>query len=508
MDLNKPNVLFIMTDQQRFDTIRALGGRIAPTPNLDSLAHDGVAFSAAYSPCPVCVPARYTIRSGRDTPATGWLSNTVPAQNVEQRTGDYIARRMGRLGYRTWGIGKFHAQPWEEDLGFERILHCEENLTTAGDFERDDYVKWLRTAHPDFAHLEQVHGERTDMYYAPQTRAQPAGATAEYWVSGKAVEELACEDRRPFFGFVSFIQPHPPIAPPVPYNRMFNPDEMPGPVVGPEAIDTADPYLAWMNYLVWADDISDSAARQLKARYYGEIAFLDVCIGRILDALRRRPGWRNTLVVFFSDHGEMLGDHRAWQKESYFEASCRIPFIVSWPAKLAGGQVTNALASLTDLYGMATRAAGACDVRDGHDVLGALLGECPPRPALFGVYGPPGKHDFKAMMRQGDWKYIWIANGGRELLFNVRDDPGETILHNEKSPALLAEMRKSLEKYLSGQKYDAALGPDGTLKALDYCPAKRCRILQFERGVANFTSTGVQLPANVERVGKKQLATS
>ena len=487
MRLQRPNVLFIMTDQQRFDTIHALGGGVASTPHLDSLVTSGVAFRRAYSPCPVCVPARYTIMTGCDTPTTGWFSNTAGASNVSKRTGDFLAQRMGQLGYRTWGIGKFHTQPWNENLGFERQLHGEENLTTKEAFERDDYVQWLRTHYPSFSHLEQVHGERTDMYYTPQTRAQPVEATAEYWVADRACEELEKPDKRPFFGFLSFVQPHPPVAPPIPYNRMFDPDEMSDPIVGPSEIDEADPYLSWMNHLVWAENISPTQVRQIKARYYGEISFLDRCIGRILDALRRRSDWENTLVVFFSDHGEHLGDHRAWQKESYFESACRIPLIVSWPVRLPASQITDSLASLTDLFGIATRAAGACDLRDGHDILGALLNEAPPRPILFGLYGQPGGNEFKAMVRKGDWKYTWIANGGRELLFNVTQNPAETVLCNETHPAQLAGLKHALIEHLISKGLRQTLTPENTLRALPIEPIPLCRILQFERGVSNFT---------------------
>ncbi len=476
-----------MTDQQRFDTIRALGGRIAPTPHLDALADSGVAFRKAYSPCPVCVPARYTLMTGCDSSTTGWRSNTSRAHNVSERTGDYLPRRMRDLGYRTWGIGKFHTQPWGEDLGFERQLHCEENHTTYEAYARDDYVQWLRAHHPAFVHLEQVHGERTDMYYTPQTRAQPIAATAETWMTERAVEELEHADPRPFFGFVSFVQPHPPIAPPIPYNRMFDPDDMPEPIVGPDKIDLADPYLPWMNRLVWAEDISPAQGRQLRARYQGEIAFLDVCIGRILDGLRRRPDWENTLIVFFSDHGDHLGDHRAWQKESYFESACRIPFVVAWPARIPGGQISDSLASLTDLFGLATRAAGACELREGHDLLGALLGEAPPRPILFGLYGDPGQTDFKAMVRQGDWKYIWIANGGRELLFNITENPDETRCCKATHPSEFARLKKSLIDHLREKKLHPALTEDGDLRPLPREAFPPCRILQFEKGMQSYT---------------------
>jgi len=478
-----------MTDQQRFDSIGALGGKITPTPNFDALAASGVIFQRAYSPCPVCVPARYTIMTGCSSHRTGWCSNTSMAKNVNERTGDYLPRRMSDLGYKTWGVGKFHTKPWNEDLGFERQLRCEENLASTEAFDRDDYVQWLRANHPGFSHLEQVHGERTDMYYTPQTRAQPLEATAEHWVTDRAIEELADPDPRPFFGFVSFVQPHPPIAPPIPYNRMFDPDAMPGAIVGPDKIDHADPYLVWMNHLIWAEDMSDAQVRQVRARYCGEIAYIDACMGRILDALRTRPDWENTIVMFFSDHGDHLGDHRAWQKESYFESACHIPFLVSWPARLVAGQSTDSLASLTDIFGIATRAAGAPEFRDGHDLLGGLSGEVPARTALIALYEKAGQRDFKAMVRRGDWKYIWIANGGLELLFNITENPEETVLRNDDQALLVEELSAALVAHLVERGLTNALTAGHRLRGLPLEHLNPRRILQFERGVKNFTTS-------------------
>ena len=117
--MNPPNILFIMTDQQRFDTIAALGHGHARTPNLDRLAARGVACTNAYSSCPVCVPARYTLMTGCEPSKTSWLSNWAPGDNVSARCGPYLAETLAARGYRTWGLGKFHTEPRHEPLGFE-----------------------------------------------------------------------------------------------------------------------------------------------------------------------------------------------------------------------------------------------------------------------------------------------------------------------------------------------------------------------------------------------------
>ena len=481
-----PNILFVMTDQQRFDTIASLGNPLARTPNLDRLVRRGVACTNAYTTCPVCVPARYSIMTGCEPSMTSWLSNWVPGDRVSERCGPYLAETLAARGYRTWGLGKFHTEPRHEPLGFQTHEYSEELWPTEEDFFGDDYVRWFRARAPELAHLEQVHGERSDMYYVPQMRPMSAALSVESWLTGRALEEIARPDARPYFGFVSFVTPHPPIAPPVPYNRMFDPDAMPDPVPGDPAIDAADDYLGWMNYAVWAENIPPSQARQLRARYLGSIAFIDACIGRILDAVEARPDADNTLICFYSDHGDHLGDHRAWQKESFFEAACRVPFLVSWPGHFPPNTRHPGLVALTDLFGLATSASGAPELRDGHDLFGTLCGQAAPRRDLHGLYGTPGTRHFKCMVRRGDWKYVWLANGGRELLFDLRSDPGEARNRLADSASLGAELRAEAVRVLASREFTRPAVEHGTLRALPFESFARTRIKQFARGVTEF----------------------
>jgi arylsulfatase len=261
---------------------------------------------------------------------------------------------------------------------------------------------------------------------------------------------------------------------------------IPDPVLGDPGIDAADDYLAWMNHAVYAESISPLQARQLRARYYGSIAFIDACIGRILDAVNARPDADNTLICFYSDHGDHMGDHRAWQKESFFEAACRVPFLVSWPGRLPAGKRHAGLAALTDLFGLATSASGAPELRDGHDLLGMLRESAPAREYLVGMFGTPGTRQFKCMVRGGDWKYIWLANGGRELLFDLRSDPDETRNRAGDPGAPLAPLRAEAIRVLAARAFTQPALADGALKALTFEPFPRTRIKQFARGVTDF----------------------
>jgi arylsulfatase len=510
----KPNVLFVMTDQQRADTIAALGNPLIYTPNFDRLVARGVTFTNAYSTCPVCVAARYTIRTGCEPPTTTIYENAIQrpvpgqADMMEGRCGTYLARTMAGLGYRTFGIGKFHTHPWDEDLGYEVHMHSEELYGASEQRARDGYAGFIRREHPEYDFIEMLMGERTEMYYMPQMSPLPAPLGVEAWAADRAVEQIKAADARPYFGFVSFIGPHPPFAPPLPFNRMYDPDRMPNPVRGDIAVDHMDEQIPWMNYAIRAEDINDPHARVLKARYYGEISYIDQCLGRILDAVEARGDAGNTLICFFTDHGDHLGDHHAWQKESFFEASCHIPFLVSWPERLPGDTRRGELVSLVDLFGIATGAAitdrrqttgdrrqtkdggrktEEAERRDGMDLLGVLAGTAQPREFLTSMYGEPGTPLFKIMIRQGDWKYIFLANGGREQLFDVVEDQAEARNRAAEHGEIARRLRSLAVGVCNTPGAAAALAGDD-LRVFPYQERPRRRIYQFDRsrGIVGF----------------------
>ena len=182
-----------------------------------------------------------------------------------------------------------------------------------------------------------------------------------------------------------------------------------------------------------------------------------------------------------------MGDHRAWQKESFFDASNHIPFLVSWPAKLPKDERRDELVCLTDLFGIATGAAGETETRDGSDVLGMLAGEAEPRKHVIGLYGGPGRADFKIMVREGDWKYIYIANGGREQLFNLADDPSELDNRVMTDVAAMEGLRATALDVCSQPEADGAV-ENGKLRAFPFEERERKRIYQFDRsrGVEGF----------------------
>lgn len=490
MKESRPNILYLMCDQFRFDCISALGNSHILTPNLDRLVKRGVSYENAYSTCPVCIPARYSIRTGRESYATGCYCNEKPivprgkeGTEVEDWTGPYLARTLTGLGYRTFGIGKFHTfpDPYEE-LGYEVQIHTEEMWDTPGLRSRDGFASYIEKEHPEYSHIEQLHGERTNMYYVPQLSPFPAEHTVEGFVAKKTVEQLDNPDTRPYFGFVSFVGPHPPCAPPIPYNRMYDPDGMENPCKGSIEDDHFDEQIPWMNYIIYADETNDAWARNLRTRYFGEITYIDSCIGKILDAVEAREDAENTLICFFADHGDMLGDHQAWQKECFYEPSVKIPFLVSYPPLFAANTKSQDLVSLTDVFGLATKLAGKLDTRDGIDICQSK------REFLFSFYGRPETRRFKVMVRYENWKYIFMANGNREQLFDLSKDPKEMQnLAKERRDIAQALRAKVAEKCASEPDLQGMVADNDLVSyPFEARPLGRLHQFAFSRNITNF----------------------
>jgi arylsulfatase len=342
--------------------------------------------------------------------------------------------------------------------------------------------------HPEYSHVEQLHGERTDMYYMPQTSPFPKELKVEAFVADKVIDLLDQKDDRPWFGFVSFVGPHPPFTPPIPYNRMYNPDSMTNPVVGQPETDLMDEQLVWMNRLIWADEINDFLARGAKSRYYGQISFIDACIGRILDKVESMDDPDNVLICFFSDHGDHLGDHRSWQKESYYEQATHIPFLLSLPKRYEGNTQCESLVCLTDLFAIATAVSGDCETRDGNNIIGMLDGTVLPRDFLFACYGRPGTPLFKFMVRFGEYKYIFISNGNRRQLFNLKNDPNELNNLADIEVEKLNELHETAHGYAYRQGlYQAFDGDNFKIYPYTQRPFERINQMSYDLGVTDFT---------------------
>jgi choline-sulfatase len=447
--MSRSNVLLLFTDMQRADTIHALGNPIIKTPNLDRLVREGTAFSNAFSPSPVCVPARCSMHYGLYPQKTGLCDNgRMPEDN-----GSSLPALLGRHGYKTAAIGKCHFTPDKVAMrGFDSRLMQEE---CCSDSETDDYCAWLKAHGYDY---DEPHGTRGEMYYIPQISLHKEEDHPSTWVGDRCVEfiEANRDSEQPWFLFSSFIHPHPPFAPPKPWHKLYRSPDMPLPYV-PE--DSAELH-TWINrrqnrYKYRDRGIDRQLMRNIKAYYYATISFVDYQVGKILDALEESGELDNTMILFTSDHGEYLGDYNCFGKRSMHDASSRIPFIVRHPERFEANVICDKPVSLVDVLPTITSFAG-CETDDveldGVDLVKLVNGDCD-RSYVFSQFqsGPTGIY----MIASREWKYFHSAGENKDYLFDRLNDPLESnnlagdVAHeqikNELKLALLTYLQSSGE---------------------------------------------------------------
>lgn len=435
--MSRPNILHLFTDQQRFDTVAALGNGVIRTPHLDRLCNEGVAFTNAYTPSPVCISARCSMIMGQYPMNTGCYANT-PMPLGRQTFMDALAR----AGYRTHGIGKCHFSPDRYALrGFASREHQEEGPRDE-DMDHPTYYRYLHAK--GLTSANEVMGVRGEMYYVPQKSALPAAEHPTQWIGDRAVAfvEEAADGGGKWHLLASFIHPHPPFAPPDPWHKLYRTTLMPLPKVPADWPALLTYINRVQNRYKYRDQgIDRNLVRAMKAYYYACISFVDYQVGRILEALERTGQLDNTLILFTSDHGEHLGDYNCFGKRSFHDTAARVPMIVRGPGGFTGGRICDEMVSLVDVAPTFLNAAGAeitdheLDGLDLADVLAGTSG----REIVFGQIAHEDRSapDFKStpetvaagssyMAVSKRWKYFYSAPDDREFLFDRRSDPGET----------------------------------------------------------------------------------
>lgn len=417
--MKKPNILLLFTDQQRFDTIGAHGNPIIRTPALDQLAGMGTSFTRAYTPCPVCVPARYAMLTGRMPFQSGCFDNGPMPE-----TGMSLMERLKEQDYQTHGAGKMHFTfpKWGDTAlwGFDGRDVSEEVEGAT----RDDFHMFLEQN--GYGYVKDPHGVRSEMYYIPQPSQLPERLHNSAWVADRSIEFLKGRDpHRPFFLMSSFIKPHPPFESPTPWNKLYRGPEMPLPKRPQDAEQLITYWNRHQNRYKYRDQgIDDHLIRCMKAAYYGAISFLDYQIGRILAYMRQSGLMENTIILFTSDHGELLGDYNCFGKRSFLDSAARVPMIMVSPGA-QGGAFCDTPVSLMDVAPTLLQAAG---LQKPQDMLGESLSDIAQgnihRDMVTGQFQSNGAGLHMAVTQR--YKYIYSEPDQREWLFDLRLDPQET----------------------------------------------------------------------------------
>ena len=419
--MSQPNILMIFTDQQRFDTIHALNNPIIRTPNLDRLVRQGVAFTSAFTPSPVCVAARASLHWGRYPAHTKCYDN-----GYANPTSPTFMQILSDAGYRTHGIGKCHFAPDKNSLNGFQSRESQEEAARC-DKPNDLYMQYIKDS--AMPHVQEPHGSRGEMYYTPQVSLLDEKHHPTNWIGERSlafIREQADGDQ-PWMLFSSFIHPHPPFAPPTPWHRLYRAPLMPLPKVPPESESLHLHINRYQNRYKYRDQgIDRNFVRSIKAHYYACISFIDYQVGRLLDELEATGQLDNTLILFSSDHGELLGDYNCFDKRSMHDSCQRIPMLVRYPQRFGAGEICNSPVSLVDIMPTMLEAAGLASTGfslDGED-LAQIADGSPSRECVFSQFNEKGNGVYVAINDR--YKYCYSAPDNREFLFDRIQDPEET----------------------------------------------------------------------------------
>ena len=467
----QPNILLIMVDQMRADSLSILDHPVVDTPNLDQLVREGALFKNAYAATPSCVPARAAVLTGMTQQSTGRVGyeDKVPWDYVHT-----MPREFAKAGYHTQAIGKMHVYPTRNLCGYHHVvlhdgyMHYNRfkfNTLASESFEQtDDYLPWLR---------EKVgsHMDITDLGLDcnSSTVARPWHLAEELhptnWVTTQSIDFLRRRDpTKPFFLKMSFVRPHPPFDPPQVYFDMYRDLELPDAPIGNWA-NTDDESKEGFNPVTAKGIVPRRRLHQAQAAYYGLITHIDHQIGRFLMAMEEYGVRDNTVVLFVSDHGELLGDHHLFRKTLPYEGSAKIPFIISDRGGYLQTEKNIRLNEVVELRDIMPTLLDVANIEipktvEGESLLPLLRKEEPVwRDYLHGehVYGDQSYH----YITNGKEKYIWYSQTGTEQFFDLEKDPEEknnligTPLYQEKirlrKEQLIQELNGREEGYSDGK---------------------------------------------------------
>ncbi|TPG58629.1 DUF4976 domain-containing protein [Roseomonas nepalensis] len=454
---DKPNIILIMTDQQRYDSIAALGFPHVSTPNLDRMVAEGVTLTECHITAPSCVPSRASLFTGYYPHTTGVLANGQEWQHT-------WVERLRDAGYRCVNVGKMHTIPYESDSGFhERYVVENKDRYMEGRWYFDEWDKAL-AAHGLVKQQREEYRKRPDYrtrlgafdWELPEALHSDAfvGNMARWWVNTYPPTE-------PLFLQVGFPGPHPPFDPPARYSEPYlRANDLPLPSPARAELDGLHPALKEKrrhdvevdhDSVAWSLDPTPDQMHRLWAHYLGNVTLIDEKIGELLSALRERGYLEDAVVIFTSDHGECLGDHGLIQKWSMYDVVTRVPTILwSTAGRFPGGRRVEGQCQLFDLGPTILELAGLTPPADfeARSLLPALEGkEWTPRTHVFCEQAGDvalGGVEFITGVRSDGWKLVHFKGSAEGQLFDLARDPGEVDnLWND--PAHLDKRRELLD---------------------------------------------------------------
>lgn len=433
----QPNVLLLMADQHKRTCLGVEGDAVAKTPNLDRLARESVRFANAYCTNPVCAPSRASMMTG--------LYSHHLMDGMERPYGprfDTLPLCFGSAGYFTALIGKMHAvdaqlhgfeyqlefNDWFQAIGPAAKLYADE-LGSPNSGAGQPQIKGLWHRRDPWKGHRTPDG-RLGLVAVGRPSLMPEEEHFEEFVASETVHflESYAEQDRPFFLVASFLKPHDPFMPAERFAQMYEPESMQlSPTWGKAHLDAMPQRVRYeIEHSPFTPELLHAAdAKRRTACYYGNLAQMDDCAGKILDALNRLGLDQNTIVVYTSDHGEMLGDLGLWNKFQFYEGSCGVPLMFRLPGNSAA--ICTTPVSLISLFSTLTDLCGVPQAKSNDGVSFADLVR---DPASTKDHGPVfsefslGNSAAKFMIRDGAWKYTYWVDDMPEL-YDLSSDPEE-----------------------------------------------------------------------------------
>lgn len=411
MAAKRPNILIVMSDEHSRRVAGCYGDTNVKTPNLDRLAKQSIVFDAAYTPSPICVPARAALATGLPIHKTGHWDNAHPYAGSPRSW----MHTLSDDGFTVESIGKLHFRDREANVGF-----CHQALPMHVVNGKGDVSGSIRNPPPlregSRKLAEKIGPGETD--YTRYDRQVRDAAVAR-------LKKAAADDEDGLVLFVSFVAPHFPLIAPKEFYDLyadveFAPREVePGPSANHEWLKTMRSSYAYDNF--------DDARRQTALRsYYGLVSFLDDNIGTVLDELDTSPLMANTSVLYFSDHGDNLGERGMWGKSTFFEESAGVPLMLR-PAKTSVTKRVKTPVCLTDIFPTLLDLAGLDDPEpDGRcSLLDVANDDAHSQRSVLSQYHAAGSPSGGYMIRRGQYKYLYYV-GFAPQLFDLGKDPHET----------------------------------------------------------------------------------
>lgn len=460
----KPNVLLIMVDQMRADCLSMLDHPVVDTPNLDQLARQGALFKNTYAATPSCVPARASVLTGMSQASTGRVGyeDKVPWNYEYTMPGEFA-----KAGYHTQCIGKMHTYPTRNLCGFHNVvlhdgyMHYNrfKNATKMVEsFEQtDDYLPWLREragSHVDLTDL----GLDCNASTVARPWELPEELHPTNWVTTQSIDFLRRRDpTKPFFLKMSFVRPHPPFDPPQVFYDMYRDLDIPVNPIGDWA-KTNDPEKAGFNPVTDRGIVPKRRLKQAQAAYYALITHIDYQIGRFLMAMQEYDVYDDTIILFASDHGELLGDHHLFRKSLPYEGSAKVPLILADPGNYLNAGRNIQLSQVSELKDIMPTLLDVANIDIPPTVEGdSLLPLWKQQGVLWRDY-IHGEHEYGEesfhYMTNGKEKYIWFSQTGDEQFFDLVNDPQElmNVVEEEKFLTRVEWLRNQLVNELTGRE--------------------------------------------------------